>query len=189
MQAVDRKFYIEDCKVKNAEFIKYFNPLIVYIRKGGYLEYNDGPQVWKTIKELALYDNVSEIPNNLWDEFLHQSEAVRWYRGKPVGVVVIFNNEEGDVCLGWSKCNLYMGDKWDRHIAIAKATKKAEPGCDWENDKNVKPIVLRTIRFALDKWRRTRMKKQEYTFNPSFEGSLDDCKLSKDSYNVNPGSI
>lgn len=64
----------------------------------------------------------NKVPNNTFHNML--VEYVRNNKGRRVGVVVAFENEEGDAVVGWSKCNM-VKDKFTREKAIEVAVGRA----------------------------------------------------------------
>lgn len=54
----------------------------------------------------------------------HVMQYVLNKRRERVGVVLSFKNKDGDVLIGYSKCNIGL-EKFDKHIGVAKAIYRA----------------------------------------------------------------
>lgn len=65
----------------------------------------------------------------------HLIKYERDKHGRPVGVLLAFKDSNGNVQLGWSRCNTKL-EGFDKHIGINKAIKRAT------NIKNVDPVLL-----------------------------------------------
>lgn len=137
MSSQNRVDYVETCKQENADFIKHYDPLIVYVREPG----------------VAQYD-----PNDLTIE-------PRLHRGKPFGVVVTYLNEDGVLIQGWSKVNTRSGDKWNRQIGLHKAIRGASQYWDLDDTVHYTPkwkmVMENMMRYARLKLAEIRKKKQE----------------------------